>query len=201
MSKIIGITGGIASGKSSLTTFLRQNGYQVVDADEVVHDLQAPGGRLYKVLLERFGQDILLADGQLDRAKLGQKIFSDEEVRAWSGKVQGQIIREELARKKEILSQQEELFFMDIPLLFEAGYQTWFDEVWLVYVEEKEQLKRLMARNNLSQEEAKKRLDAQWKLVDKRVLADKILDNNGSLESMLHQAAMFLKEGERHSAG
>lgn len=201
MSKVIGITGGIASGKSSLTTFLRQNGYQVVDADEVVHDLQAPGGRLYQVLLEHFGQDILLADGQLDRAKLGQKIFSDEEARAWSGKVQGQIIREELAHKKEILSKQEELFFMDIPLLFEAGYETWFDEVWLVYVEEKEQLKRLMTRNNLSQEEAKKRLDAQWKLVDKRVLADKILDNNGSLESMLHQAAMFLKEGERHSAG
>lgn len=198
MSKIIGITGGIASGKSTLTAFLRQEGYQVVDADAVVHDLQAPGGRLYQALVEHFGQGILLENGQLNRVKLGQLIFSDESEQAWSRQVQGQIIREELAREKERLSQQEDLFFMDIPLLFEAGYESWFDEVWLVYVDEKEQLKRLMARNHLSQEEAEKRLAAQWKLADKRALADKILDNNGSLERLLHQAAELLKEGGNH---
>lgn len=198
MSKIIGITGGIASGKSTLTAFLRQEGYQVVDADAVVHDLQAPGGRLYQALVEHFGQGILLENGQLNRVKLGQLIFSDESEQAWSRQVQGQIIREELAREKEHLSQQEDLFFMDIPLLFEAGYESWFDEVWLVYVDEKEQLKRLMARNHLSQEEAEKRLAAQWKLADKRALADKILDNNGSLERLLHQAAELLKEGGNH---
>lgn len=198
MSKIVGITGGIASGKSTLTAFLRQEGYQVVDADAVVHDLQAPGGRLYQALVEHFGQGILLENGQLNRVKLGQLIFSDESEQAWSRQVQGQIIREELAREKERLSQQEDLFFMDIPLLFEAGYESWFDEVWLVYVDEKEQLKRLMARNHLSQEEAEKRLAAQWKLADKRALADKILDNNGSLERLLHQAAELLKEGGNH---
>ena len=198
MSKIVGITGGIASGKSTLTAFLRQEGYQVVDADAVVHDLQAPGGRLYQALVEHFGQGIILENGQLNRVKLGQLIFSDEREQAWSRQVQGQIIREELAREKERLSQQEDLFFMDIPLLFEAGYESWFDEVWLVYVDEKEQLKRLMARNHLSQEEAEKRLAAQWKLADKRALADKILDNNGSLERLLHQAAELLKEGGNH---
>lgn len=198
MSKIVGITGGIASGKSTLTAFLQQEGYQVVDADAVVHDLQAPGGRLYQALVEHFGQGILLENGQLNRVKLGQLIFSDESEQAWSRQVQGQIIREELAREKERLSQQEDLFFMDIPLLFEAGYESWFDEVWLVYVDEKEQLKRLMARNHLSQEEAEKRLAAQWKLADKRALADKILDNNGSLERLLHQAAELLKEGGNH---
>lgn len=198
MSKIVGITGGIASGKSTLTAFLRQEGYQVVDADAVVHDLQVPGGRLYQALVEHFGQGILLENGQLNRVKLGQLIFSDESEQAWSRQVQGQIIREELAREKERLSQQEDLFFMDIPLLFEAGYESWFDEVWLVYVDEKEQLKRLMARNHLSQEEAEKRLAAQWKLADKRALADKILDNNGSLERLLHQAAELLKEGGNH---
>ena len=198
MSKIVGITGGIASGKSTLTAFLRQEGYQVVDADAVVHDLQAPGGRLYQALVEHFGQGIILENGQLNRVTLGQLIFSDEREQAWSRQVQGQIIREELAREKERLSQQEDLFFMDIPLLFEAGYESWFDEVWLVYVDEKEQLKRLMARNHLSQEEAEKRLAAQWKLADKRALADKILDNNGSLERLLHQAAELLKEGGNH---
>lgn len=192
MSKIIGVTGGIASGKSSLTAFLRSQGYQVVDADAVVHALQAPGGRLYQALLEHFGQDILLENGQLDRAKLGQKIFSDTQERAWSSSVQGQIIRKELANERDRLSQQEALFFMDIPLLFESHYEDWFDEIWLVYVDEGQQLERLMARNHLSKEEAQKRLAAQWKLADKRDLADKILDNSGSLEAMLAQAAQAL---------
>lgn len=192
MKKIIGITGGIASGKSSLTTFLRSQGYQVVDADALVHALQVPGGRLYQALLGHFGQDILLEDGQLDRAKLGQKIFSDEKEAAWSSRVQGKIIREELAKERDRLAQEESLFFMDIPLLFESHYEDWFDEIWLVYVDEGQQLERLMARNHLSKEEAEKRLAAQWKLADKRALADRILDNSGRLEDMLAQAAQAL---------
>lgn len=192
MKKIIGITGGIASGKSSLTAFLRSQGYQVVDADAVVHALQAPGARLYQALLEHFGQDILLEDGQLNRVKLGQLIFSDTQERAWSSRVQGQIIREELAKERDRLAQREDLFFMDIPLLFESHYEDWFDEIWLVYVDEKRQLERLMARNHLSKEEAEKRLAAQWKLADKRVLADRILDNSGRLEDMLSQVAQAL---------
>lgn len=198
MTKTIGITGGIASGKSTLTAFLRKKGYSVIDADALVHRLQAPHGRLYQVLVEHFGRGILLADGQLDRPKLGELIFSDEKERAWSQEIQGQIIREELAAEKKRLSQKETLFFMDIPLLFEEGYAAWFDEIWLVYVEEKEQIKRLQARNNLSLEEAKKRLTFQWKLASKRDLADQILDNNTSLESLFHQATELLKAVEKN---
>lgn len=198
MTKTIGITGGIASGKSTLTAFLRKKGYSVIDADALVHHLQAPHGRLYQVLVEHFGRGILLADGQLDRLKLGELIFSDEKERAWSQEVQGQIIREELAAERNRLSQKETLFFMDIPLLFEEGYATWFDEIWLVYVEEKEQIRRLQARNNLSLEEAKKRLAFQWKLASKRDLADQILDNNTSLESLFHQATELLKAVEKN---
>ncbi|WP_105197390.1 dephospho-CoA kinase, partial [Streptococcus suis] len=77
MAKIIGLTGGIASGKSTVTAFLREQGYPIIDADAVVHELQAKGGKLYQILLKEFGQDILSDDGNLDRAKLGQAVFAD----------------------------------------------------------------------------------------------------------------------------
>ena len=125
MAKIIGITGGIASGKSTVTNYLRQKGYQVIDADQVVHELQKPGGRLYQVLLSEFGTEILLADGQLDRKKLGALLFSRPNLLEKSSRLQNNIIREELALKREQLAATEELFFMDIPLLFEQEYEDW----------------------------------------------------------------------------
>ena len=151
MTKIIGITGGIASGKSVVTDFLRSQGYQVIDADQVVHELQKPGGRLYQVLLSEFGTEILLADGQLDRKKLGTLLFSRPNLLEKSSRLQNDIIREELAVKRNQLAATEELFFMDIPLLFEQEYEDWFDQVWLVDVSKDTQLERLMTRNNLSQ--------------------------------------------------
>ena len=91
MARIIGITGGIASGKSTVTEFLRQQGYQVIDADYVVHELQEPGGRLYQALLSAFGPAILQEDGRLDRSKLGAMIFGNSELLAQSSQIQNQI--------------------------------------------------------------------------------------------------------------
>ena len=118
MGKIIGITGGIASGKSTVTNFLRQQGFQVVDADAVVHQLQKPGGRLYQVLVQHFGQKIILENGELNRPLLASLIFSNPEEREWSKRTQGEIIREELAAFRDQLAQTEAIFFMDIPLIF-----------------------------------------------------------------------------------
>ena len=95
MGKIIGITGGIASGKTTVTNFLRQKGFEVVDADALVHQLQKPGGRLYQILVEHFGEKVLLEDGELNRPLLASLIFSNYEEREWSKQTQGQIIREE----------------------------------------------------------------------------------------------------------
>ena len=197
MGKIIGITGGIASGKSTVTTYLRQQGFQVVDADAVVHQLQKPGGRLYQVLVQHFGQEILLKNGELNRPLLASLIFSKTEEREWSKSTQGEIIREELAALRDRLSQTEGIFFMDIPLLFELQYEDWFDQIWLVDVTEETQLSRLMTRNALSQEEAEKRIAAQLSLQEKRNRADVLIDNNGPLELTQEQLREALQKLER----
>ena len=197
MTKIIGITGGIASGKSVVTDFLRSQGYQVIDADQVVHELQKLGGRLYQVLLSEFGTEILLADGQLDRKKLGTLLFCRPNLLEKSSRLQNDIIREELALKRNQLAATEELFFMDIPLLFEQEYEDWFDQVWLVDVSKDTQLERLMTRNNLSQEEAQRRIAAQLSLAEKRQRAEIVIDNNGALSATLKQVQAFLDKERR----
>lgn len=196
MGKIIGITGGIASGKSTVTTYLRQQGFQVVDADAVVHQLQKPGGRLYQVLVQHFGQEILLKNGELNRPLLASLIFSKTEEREWSKSTQGEIIREELAALRDRLSQTEAIFFMDIPLLFEQGYANWFDETWLIYVDRDIQLERLMKRDQLSKEVAESRLATQWTLKEKKKLASRILDNNGSHDQLVSQVVKLLEGGD-----
>lgn len=125
---IIGLTGGIASGKSTVVEMIKEAGYKVIDADQLVHDMQAQGGRLYRALLDWLGEEILLSNGELNRPKLGQLIFSNEEMRQRSAEIQGTIIREELAAQKDYLAKKEDVFFMDIPLLIENGSQDWFDQ-------------------------------------------------------------------------
>lgn len=194
MGKIIGITGGIASGKSTVTEFLRQKGFQVVDADAVVHQLQKPSGRLYQVLVEHFGEKILLENGELNRPLLASLIFSKPEEQEWSKRTQGEIIREELAALRNQFAQTEALFFMDIPLLFEQDYASWFDETWLVYVNRDVQVERLMKRDQISKEAAESRLNSQWPLERKISLASHSLDNNGNQEQLIAQVVQLLEE-------
>ena len=194
MAKIIGITGGIASGKSTVTNFLRHKGFEVVDADALVHQLQKPGGRLYQVLVKHFGEKILLENGELNRHLLASLIFSNPEEQEWSKRTQGEIIREELAALRNQLTQTEALFFMDIPLLFEQNYASWFDETWLVYVNRDVQLERLMKRDQISKEAAESRLNSQWPLERKISLASHSLDNNGNQEQLIAQVVQLLEE-------
>ena len=194
MGKIIGITGGIASGKSTVTEFLRQKGFQVVDADVVVHQLQKPDGRLYQVLVEHFGEKILIENGELNRPLLASLIFSNPEEQEWSKRTQGEIIREELAALRNQFAQTEALFFMDIPLLFEQNYASWFDETWLVYVNRDVQLERLMKRDQISKEAAESRLNSQWPLERKISLSSHSLDNNGNQEQLIAQVIQLLEE-------
>lgn len=197
MARIIGLTGGIASGKSTVTSYLKEKGYPVIDADRVVRDLQAPGGALYRVLVDHFGREILDASGELDRVVLGQRIFSNPSERDWSNRVQGQLIREALAKARDRQAAQSGLFFMDIPLLIEQGYEEWFEAVWLVAVSKETQFKRLMERNHLSELQAKERIAAQMLLEEKRAHADLVLDNNGDLTALYAQLDAALKQLER----
>ncbi len=192
MTKIIGITGGIASGKSTVVAEIRKQGYQVIDADQVVHELQEKGGKLYQTLVEWLGNNILQENGELDRQKLGQVIFGNKEMMAKSSRLQNEIIRQELANRRNQLAQTEEVFFMDIPLLIELDYMDWFDEVWLVYVDEKTQLDRLVMRNHYTRSEAQKRIASQMSTEAKKASADKLLDNRGNLQALKEQVDRLL---------
>ena len=197
MVRIIGLTGGIASGKSTVTSYLREKGYPVIDADRVVHDLQAPGGELYRALVEHFGRDILLDTGDLNRPALAQRIFSSQKEIAWSNQVQGEMIRKALARERDRLAKTEDLLFMDIPLLIEQGYLDWFDQVWLVYVMEETQLQRLMERNALREVQARDRLAAQMPLDEKKAFVNLVIDNNSKRDRLYQQIDRALEQIER----
>ncbi len=197
MARIIGLTGGIASGKSTVTSYLKEKGYPVIDADQVVRELQVPGGALYRVLVDHFGKEILTKEGELDRVALGQRIFSDPSERDWSNRVQGRLIREALAEVRDRQATQSDLFFMDIPLLIEQHYEEWFESVWLVAVSKETQLKRLMERNHLSELQAQERIAAQMPLDEKRAHADLVLDNNGDLTALYAQLDAALQQLER----
>ena len=194
MTKVIGLTGGIASGKSTITDFLRRQGYPVIDADQVVHELQAKGGKLYQVLVAEFGNSILTAEGDLDRKKLGQAVFENAGLRARLSLLQDKIIREELLARRDALKQTEDVIFMDIPLLYETDYSGEVDEVWLVYVDKAQQLERLMKRNGFSVQDAENRLNAQLSLKEKRAKAQVLIDNSGVVEETLARVALLLED-------
>ena len=191
MKKVIGITGGIATGKSAVTAYLLAHGYEVIDADAVVRELQEVGGALYLVIRDTFGQAYFLENGDLDRAKFGALIFSDPAARDQLSNLQDSIIRTELFRRCEI--SQSKLVFMDIPLLFERHY-TGFDETWLVYAPQDIQLKRLMKRNGLSKSEALLRIKAQMPIDEKRSLATRIIENCDTIEVLENQVASLISE-------
>lgn len=191
---MIGITGGIASGKSTVVAMIKEAGYQVIDADQVVHQLQEKGGRLYEALKQAFGNEILKEDGDLNRKKLSEMVFSNPSHMATSSAIQNQNIKEELAAERDQLAQSQTVIFMDIPLLIELGYQDWFDAIWLVYVDARTQLRRLMARNHLREVDAKKRLSSQLSIEEKRPYASLVIDNSGDMETLRKQVHKALEQ-------
>ncbi|ADX24067.1 dephospho-CoA kinase [Streptococcus dysgalactiae] len=191
---MIGITGGIASGKSTVVAMIKEAGYQVIDADQVVHQLQEKGGRLYEALKQAFGNEILKEAGDLNRKKLSEMVFSNPSHMATSSAIQNQIIKEELAAERDQLAQSQTVIFMDIPLLIELGYQDWFDAIWLVYADAQTQLRRLMARNHLREVDAKKRLSSQLSIEEKRPYASLVIDNSGDMETLRKQVHKALEQ-------
>ncbi|MGV3322900.1 dephospho-CoA kinase [Streptococcus hyovaginalis] len=194
MTMTIGITGSIASGKSTVTNYLRQTGFQVIDADAIVHELQAKGGKLYDILVDFYGKKILAPNGEIDRQTLSEQFFSDKTVRAEVSALQNTIIRQELLARRDDLLQKHEVVFMDIPLLFELDYQSQLDQVWLVYLDPAQQLERLMKRNNYTEEQAKKRIAAQLSLEEKKKFTDQVIDNSGELSETYQQIDGLLRE-------
>ena len=177
----IGLTGGIASGKSTVLTYFKDKGIPYIDADIVAREVVEPGTEGLQAIVETFGSNVLHADGTLNREALGAIVFHNEEKRQLLNSCLKTHIRN---RIMELTSQYEQgntpILIYDIPLLIEGEWYTMMDEVWLVYVNKTTQIERLMSRNGYTREDALARINSQMRLDDKRAYADIIVDNNGT---------------------
>jgi dephospho-CoA kinase len=192
---VIGITGGIASGKSTISNIIRSLGFVVVDADIAAREVVMPGEPAYQKIIETFGEEILLENKEINRAKLGSIIFHNEEKRLILNSIVHPAVRQKmLADKDAAIERGEKTVFMDIPLLFESKLTYMVDRTILVYVDENTQLKRLIERNQLSKEEALARIQSQMPLSEKKALADAVIDNNGTIDQSKEQLLEILRQ-------
>ena len=191
----IGLTGGIASGKSTVLTYFKDKGIPYIDADIVAREVVEPGTEGLQAIVETFGSNVLHADGTLNREALGAIVFHNEEKRQLLNSCLKTHIRN---RIMELTSQYEQgntpILIYDIPLLIEGEWYTMMDEVWLVYVNETTQIERLMSRNGYTREDAIARINSQMRLDDKRAYADVIIDNNGTPHDLTVQLNIIWNE-------
>jgi dephospho-CoA kinase len=195
MTLTIGLTGGIASGKSTVTKMIRELGIPVIDADQVARDVVKVGEEAYTQIVATFGQDILQANGEIDRAKLGAIVFHNEQERKkLNAIVHPAVRRRMMAEKEEYVQSGAKTIVLDIPLLFESELTHLIDKVIVVYVDDEVQLERLMKRNGFSKEEALARIRSQMPLREKVKKADAVINNNGTVEETKQQLLQILRE-------
>lgn len=180
---VIGLTGGIASGKSTVSGILSQLGAFILDADQIAHAVMEPGCPAWEDIVNTFGKAVLLADRTIDRRELGNIVFHDKSARNRLEEIMHPRIKQCIEDKiKEYARRDGKILVLDIPLLYEVGWQQLASEVWVVYVDSDTQLQRLMHRSGLSPDEAAVRIAAQMDLAAKARLADVVIDNNGDLQ-------------------
>ena len=180
MKRVIGITGGIASGKSNVCTVIRELGYPVIDCDEITKKNYEINGKIYNVVLERFGKDFLLDDGNIDRKKLGKLVFNNSSAKMLLNSITHPIIKEELL--SEISKYNDGLVFVEIPLLYEAKFDSLCDKVICVFLSQKYQVERLMEREGIDEDFALKKIHSQMDLYMKKSLADYVINSKGSFD-------------------
>ena len=185
----IGLTGSIATGKSTVTNMLKELGAFVIDCDKMARDVVAPGTRGLAKIEAAFGKDAVAADGSMDRVYIGDLVFRNPEMKKRLENILFPLIFEAL--DEELLRLEREgampVVFLDMPLLYEVKYDSYVDEVWLVYVPFEVQLSRLMKRNGYTKEEALLRIHSQISVDKKKSLAQQVIDNSGTLEDTKEQ--------------
>lgn len=189
--RVIGITGTIGAGKSVVGEMIKQSGYLVFDTDQLVHQLFASDSHLQRAVADRFGGDVLDEFGGIDRTKLGALVFDDGQAR----KDLEAIVHPAVLRRCDELVEQNanaKVIFFLVPLLFEAGVQSRYDEVWTVYCKPDVLMQRLRARTNLPEEELRKRIDSQLPQEEKCARANLVIDNSGTLEQTRAQLESFI---------
>lgn len=192
---VIGLTGGIASGKSTVANMIKDAGIALIDADIYARQVVEPGEAAYEQIVAHFGDEILHTDGTIDRKHLGSIVFNDERERNVLNRIVHPAVREKMDEQKRAYEKEgHEAVVLDIPLLFEGKRTDTVDKTLLVYVDEETQLKRLMARDGSTEKEALSRIRSQMPLAEKVPRADAVIDNNGTTAETRDQLfAIFQK--------
>ncbi len=187
---VIGLTGGIASGKSTVSNRLKTcYGAEVIDADAIAYELSQQGQPIWRSFVDHYGPErALLPDGGLNREGIGQIVFADPEERRWLDAMAHPLIQGEVqARLDRCCAAKAQTVVLDVPLLFEVGWESMADQIWVVYVDADTQLRRLIERNHLAEDLARQRVASQLSLEEKKQRADVVIDNRGSLADTIRQ--------------
>jgi dephospho-CoA kinase len=190
---LVGLTGGIASGKSSVAKRLAEKGAVLIDADVIARQVVAPGSPVLKRIVERFGEDVLTPQGELDRAALGRKVFGDKKALADLNALTHPAIGAEIAKQIDRMRNTDAVVVVDAALLVEAG-RSGFDKLVVVAARPEIQLERLVRFRGMSEEEARKRIDSQAPLEEKIAKADIVIWNEGSLEDLAAEVDRLWEE-------
>ena len=179
----VGLTGGIACGKSTVAKMFVNRGAHLIDFDRLTHEAQEPGKPAWQKIVDYFGREILQPDKKIDRIKLGNIVFADKKKLSKLGKIVHPLIYQEWEARLERIEKKEKhaIILSDVPLLFEGKMQYFFDLTMVVLVSQEDQINRLMKRNGWSREEAQKRLNSQMPVSEKIALADIVIDNKGTV--------------------
>lgn len=190
---VIVLTGSIATGKSTVSSYLKNINYPVVDTDIISRQVVEPGQKCLEEIKEAFGEEVLNSDGSLNRPALSDLIFNNEKARIKLNQIMHPRILEETESQVEKLQKRgHEIIFVDIPLYYETNFPLDCDAVWVVYTDPQTQLIRLMKRNNYSEEEALARINSQISIDEKKRLADEVIDNQRDIEKTYRQVDALL---------
>lgn len=193
---IIGLTGGIASGKSTVSKTVAELGARIINTDEIAHQIIEPGEPAWDDIVKYFGEGVLNPDNTINRVKLGTIVFQDSaSLQQLNGITHPRVMermRSDLKRIKE--EQPEAVVFMEVPLLYETHMEKLCREVWVVWVDSETQITRLMARDNIGREDALRRIASQMPLEEKAKRADRIIDNTGSIEETIATTTRYFND-------
>lgn len=197
-TKVIGLTGGISTGKSTVSEILTRKGFKVIDADLISREILDIGQDAYKEVVDFFGLEVLNPDKTINRTYLGTKIFRDKKLRDRLNSITHPSIMKKIKQQVD-LNHEEEIIFLDIPLLIEVydelvSAEIYFDEIWLVYCDRETQIKRLMKRDSISHDQAELKINAQMDMENKRKLVDRIIDNTKDLDYLIDQIKTALEQ-------
>jgi dephospho-CoA kinase len=198
--RLVGLTGGIASGKSTVATLLAEMGIPILDADQLAREAVAPGSLILQTLFDHFGSEIQDQRGQLDRKALGGIVFHRPQERLWLEQQIHPYVKAQL-QKRTAQWQDHPMVCWVVPLLFEAGMTDMVTEIWVVTCPLQQQKQRMQDRDHLTDVEVQARLASQWPLERKVALADVVLENSGTMEDLRNQVSRAIDQGKIYPLG